>query len=266
MFFLNFFVKKVVIIELYEKHNFLRKDIDYLVNKPIREYDMSSGGYSILKKANVFSDKEIKRINQMSKFERNYFLGNYVRDHGLSELQMNGFIDARKEFFIRNNIKDDEVLSIKKDAIFLINKTVTNLSFSGYKFRLDNVYSSYYYLSEIEFYYSRKKQFLDVKGINDEVLKSHYDYFLKDLYLIMKLNEKNNKDYLFSYLKNYREKYLERKLPIEHYRELNEDNSFLTNQKILANEILFDNYENVNDIRIEYNYFKFVIPLIQCIL
>ena len=34
--------------EIYEKHNYLNKDISLLVNTFIREYDMKAGGFSIL--------------------------------------------------------------------------------------------------------------------------------------------------------------------------------------------------------------------------
>ena len=248
---------------LYEKHNFLNKDIKILCNTYINEYDMKAGGYSILKRKNALSDFEIDYLEKCTKMERNIYLGNKVREcPALNKMQIEGFVEARQMFFEANNIEDNSVLSIKKDAIFLIKKNVPITELDGLTFRLANVYNSYYYINGIEFYYKSSSNKIDVKGIGDN-LYLHENHFLKDLATIFGLAEKNNKEFLIKYLKRYRRKYLRRELDIECYREFNQDSMFRYKDPLSGNYILSESEVDVDNIEIGYNYMNYIVPLIS---
>lgn len=256
-------------MKLYEKHNYLNKDISFLCNTRINEYDMKAGGYSILKRANALTSKEIEYLDNCSKLERNIYLGNKVRnDRELNELQMNGFIEARELFFELNNIENDSVLSIKKDAIFLIRQNVYNTEFDGFKFNLANTYNSYYYFPNvqgdaIEMYYKTRENLIDIKGLGKSNISLHEDYFMKDLCNIFKLAELGNREYLIKYLKKYRSKYLNRELDINCYREMNLTSLFHTNYTFGGMDVMTELCDNIDDLNIIYNYKNFILPLIK---
>jgi hypothetical protein len=249
---------------LYEKHNYLNKEVQYLINTVIKEYDMRSGGYTILKKYGAFSKDEINLLDSLPKFERNVWIGNRVREKKeLSNVLMDGFKEARSLFFEANDIPDEKVLSIKKDAIFVINYPCLNNNVDGFEFQLKNNYSSYYLLNGKEFYFKGKSQHIDIKGIGDEVIKDHDEYFIKDLKSIFTLAEKGNTNYLIKFIKRYRDNYLKMKLPLNTYRELNMENAFRTSHESSLGSIYLESINQGGTINIGYNYTKYVIPLIS---
>lgn len=255
----------IVISGLYEKHNYLNKDIPCLINTTIREYDMKAGGYSILKKHGVLSPKEIQYLDNCSKLQRNIYLGNLVKGNKeLSELQMKGFTEARQLFFEYNQINENSVLSLKKDAIFIIKDVMHHTKFDGYEFQLANTYNSYYFLNdEMELYYKTKTNEIDFKGIGKDRLQLHQDYILKDFKVLFSLAEKGNMDYLIKYLKKYRDRYLKGELDIGTYRELNRESMFRMKQTLAGEPLLIENTNDIDGIDIGYNYIKYIIPLIS---
>jgi len=252
---------------LYLKHNYLDKNRRCIIGLPIRAYDMSSGGYSILKRNKIFSKKDIEKLDNMNKYDRNVLIGKLVREHSeLTEILMDGFIDARKRFMYYNNILDEDILSIKKDALFIINKPANKLLFDGYTFKVEAIYSSYYYMNDIEFYYSNQKNLLDVKGISDETLERHREFILDDFCNIFKITEGNDKLYRNQYIKNYRHLYLNKELDIGCYRELNIDSYFKYKSIIGNRHYLIDDLDDINMIDITYNYVNYITEFIRMII
>lgn len=253
---------------LWEKHNYLNKEITHLINIPIREYDMKSAGYSILKKNGIFTKEEEKQLEKSKKIDRNVYIGNLLRtDKNLSKVLMDGFKDARRLFLTLNSIKDENLLSAKKDALFIINTPVKNLKFEGYEFELKNTFSSYYRLNEKEFYYRGKEHSVDIKGLGGSILLDHEEYFLKDLMAFFRLAEITKRDTLLKYLKKYRSEYLRRQLPIETYREMNMENKYRTRLNVSHGGVFFDNIlVDDPDLDIGYNYIRYIIPLVKCFL
>jgi hypothetical protein len=119
-------------------------------------------------------------------------------------------------------------------------------------------------LNKVEFYYSVWNNEFDIKGVVD---KEHP--LLTHICSIIKLNEKaNNKELIFKNLQKLRLEYLERKLPIEYYREINPNNtfkflcryaSFVPTQDEISKELL-------PLIDISFNYVNFIIPLISILI
>ena len=254
----------------YGKHNYLNKSILNLKNVVIREYDMKDGGFSIIKSKKLLSDKEILYLEGLPKMERHIQIGKISgKDKELGKALLDGFTEARKKFLDENNVNTDFVLSVKKDAIYLINHLAKVTEFDGYVFALKNQYSSYYYINKKEFYYSSWEDRLDVKGIGDEVVKKHEEYFLHTIRELMKLNEKQDKTYMVNILKQVRHEYLNLELDFEYYREMNAENTYRL--KYIIGDAL-GGLEGVNDERvlesvdISYNYINYIIPLIGLII
>jgi hypothetical protein len=250
-------------VALHEKHNYLNKEVQYLINTVVKEYDMRSGGYTILKKYGEFSKKEIEFLDTLPKFERNVWIGKRIAEKKkLSGILMEGFKEARKLFFEANDIADEKVLSIKKDAIFVINYPCLNNIVDGFEFQLKNNYSSYYLLNGKEFYFKGRSQHIDIKGIGDDVIHDHEEFFVKDLKNIFNLAEKGNTEYLIKFLKRYRDNYLNMRLPLNTYREFNLENAFRTNHESSMGAIYLETINQGSAINIGYNYIKYIIPLI----
>ncbi len=106
-------------------------------------------------------------------------LGKLQRDNGESNKALtSSFEKARQMFIEQNDLSDNDVISIKKDAL-IIKKRCDIQQFGTYiNFRPKHTYSSFIQLeNKLEFYYDTET--LDVKGISDEKLKLHEDYMIK---------------------------------------------------------------------------------------
>lgn len=246
------------------KSNYLNKDIPYLNNVVIYEYDMSSGGFNILRSKKVFNEDEEELLLKMDKLDRNVYIGKKLRKQkGLSELLINGFKECMIEFCKLNNIEDSMILSIKKDALFVINHKCTNLKLNEYiTFKEANKYTTYMYVNEIEFYYNTHK--LDVKGLSDEVINNNEFYNV--IKKIMQLLDKNNDMYLFKYLKKLQRDYLDLELDKGYYKEFNINNTYRLN--LLNNKFYYDEIDEdmIYHIDIRYNYMNYILPIIQMLV
>ena len=183
-----------------DKHNYL-KNID-LLRATIREYDMHEAGFSLIRENKLLPEEEILYLIGLTKLERTIEIGRLMKSNkNLAKNLMNSFIDIRHKFYEANNINEDNILSIKKDAVFTVNKVCKELKFGNYiEFKLKNRYSSFYHLNDIELYYDSRSNNLDVKGLGN--LSSP---LFDELKRIMKVNEipKNN-DLLFTLIKKLR--------------------------------------------------------------
>lgn len=254
---------------IWEKHNYLNKDIKFIKNSIIREYDMQNAGLSILKHNELISEDDYNSIMKLEKHKRNVIVGKFLKDNSdISKALMEGFTEARKIFFEMNNIEDYEVLSIKKDAIFLINKTpsVTQIN-EDYLFRKKNEYNSYLNIRNKEFYYSELEKELTIKGLSEDILLSQKDYLLKFIQECLELISLNKRDDLFVKLLEFKNDFIEKKLDVNYYRDIDSNNFVFESQGILLdlNELKNINIENCKYLSITNNL-KFVMELIVNIL
>jgi len=251
-------------MSLYEKDKYLA-NIDYLISSKIREYDMREAGFNLIKEYNLLSDKKIKYLSSLDKKQRTIQIGIYMRDDQKFNKDLtSSFKKARKIFFEMNNIEDNEVLSIKKDAVFLINKTAITTVIGKYiEFRNKNTYTSYHYINGYEFYYN--KDIIDVKGISDSTVKKHSEGFLIFLNRIMKLIEDNDSYRTFDYLKKFVRDYKQFNLNTQYYKEFNNKSLFAIN-KPNSKCIFYSDTLNKADIKytnIGYNYSNYILYFIQ---
>src|SRR5690606_18081729 len=101
----------------------------------------------------ILSNEIVNKLNRMDKLKKNILVGKFLRDNpNVNSFLMEEFIRIRKELFEINNIEVDDVLSIKKDAIFIVNKRLRNLNLNDdYKFQEKNKYTSYINIAGKEF-------------------------------------------------------------------------------------------------------------------
>lgn len=223
----------------------LNPNIEYLFNDDIIEYDMKEAGFNLIKQYNLLDINEIKKLNQLEKFDRTIAIGKLQRDKILSsELLSNAFADMRGKFIESNSLTDNDIISVKKDAIFSI-KRCNNLVFGRIEFIEKNNYSSYIRFvnnSNIEIFYN--DNVLDIKGIGEAGINRHRLYLIPFISKAIKFIELKNPS-----IKR------QMRLFIDDYKSMKLDDGYY---------IEFNNKSSSIDPM--YNYQKLIIPLVQLVL
>jgi hypothetical protein len=260
--------------DLYLKDTYLNKSYPMIINKVIIEYDLKSANTSLCKEYNLLPDAKIQEIENMPKKNRVKTIGKIMRkDEKFKTGLKDAFIDIRRRFFEENNIQDEDVLAIKKDAIFCL-REIKHTEFGFCKFSSKNRYTSYLYVNQLEIYYNSKGNTLgdngkiDVKGISDVNLEKHADYMLKFFKILFRHLEISPRKTLNRYIANFIDRYKNLQLEVGYYREFNQMSIIRLNDsdETYDNDI-FIPYENKHEhLLIDYNFFEILLPIVKLIL
>ena len=237
-------------MELWERDSY-KTPVKALFNHRIVEYDMKSANTSIAREFGLLPEKRIKELENLPKKDREIAVGLILRDDpGYTEKQKLGFIAARKLFFTQNEILDEEVVAIKRDAIFVMRYVNNEQVTDNIDFRMKNVYSSFINLGKnIEIYYNQEG--LDIKGIDDEIYKErHSEYFGMFLYSLIRRIESSERNSYLTYLRMMFDMYKHRQLDSGYYREFNAKSQFHYLDGSYANE---EYIEDLNAVDISCN-------------
>lgn len=227
------------------KSTWLNPNIEYLFDNEIIEYDIRDAGFTIIKYYRLLSPSKIKELELLEKMERHRTVGKLQgADKGFSKALMNKFAEVRSVFISANNLSDDNIISVKKDAIFTIGKC-NRIKFGKIEFVPKNEYTSYIRFvnnMNIEIYYN--SGIMDVKGIGNSVLNRHRFYILEFIkHVIHHLETKDVS--IKRYMKKFIDDYKNMKLDEEYYLE-------------------FNNLSR--DLNPLYNFQKLIIPFIHIIM
>ena len=252
-------------MSLYEKHNYLNKDIEYLIGREIIEYDIQSAGFNICKRYGLLDERRLAHLESLDKKRRQITIGLYQQQSQDFKDELNAkFVEVRKEFFEANQLQDEDVLSIKKDAIITLRRC-HNVRFNNIVFSDKHVYTSYFYLNKLEFYVNDRD--IHVKGISDDKLRLHMNYMLDFLHKIFRLMQTNpNKRYIIDSLTQFASFYKRGELHIGYYRELNTDSLYKLNRSFMQDFIGLHDVDSLDGIDISYNYMQYVVPIINILL
>ena len=114
---------------LYEYKNYTA-DIQYLTNTFVREYDISKANINVLYSNKVIDKNTYEYLYSAERMTRQIFVGKLQQGNPeVTDILQNGIIEAKKQLFESNYIKDYEVLSIKNDAVFIIPSQLTYTDF-----------------------------------------------------------------------------------------------------------------------------------------
>lgn len=256
--------------KLYERDIYTIPDTDFLISKTINEYDIRSAGYNLIIYFKLLPKSMIEYLSGLSKSDRHVQIGIFERnDREFAKKLTKSFADIRKIFFDENNLDDDNIISIKKDAIFTIGRECQKTKFNNIEFIKKNKYSSFHKFDNIEMYYRSSKNILDIKGIRDELLYQHEMYFISFLKRVFKLIEFNDQKTFISFMKRFIMDYKNRNLDIRYYRELSPESLYVINEDIVGRSDYFKagieniSYDMINNINISYNYKKYILPIMQ---
>ena len=256
--------------DLWTRSLWRNSSIDYIFGVRIVEYDMKSAGLSLIKQYKLLPNETIAKLDMMPKHARDVEIGNIQKkDKEFSNKLGKAFIEGRRLFFQSNNLNEDKLISIKKDAFFTLDAFCNALDFDNIHFVPKNKYTSFMYINKLEFYFNTMIKEVDIKGLgqgesHDKIIELHGDYMLDFLFRFVRAREINSSRKEMSYMMtSFIRDYRNKDLPIEYYRHLSRDNTY----RVWSDEL--DDYFNIEEtgdiesVDIRPNYFDYIIPLIE---
>lgn len=238
-------------------------DIDKVLYGDIVEWDIKAGNLSMIKEYNLLSKDIISSLSSLQKEERNIKVGLLQReDKSFAKELEKSFDKAVNSFIDMNNLSTDDIISIKRDAVFVKNHDIKYPKLSdNITFIPKNKYTHYVYLKPYEFYIKNNKE-IDVKGLSDDLIPLHINGVLK--FIIDVCNEYDINERIL-YIKEFLKCYNNLELPFDNYREFNSKSgynilidselAYLTN---IDESLLSDQYIKLD---ISYNLLNILLPL-----
>ena len=219
--------------DLYKQTNYTA-NIPFMISNIIKEYDISKANINILYKYGILNEKQYNYFLTCPRMERQTKIGLMEqKNRKISEIKKKGIEEARRMLFETNDIIDSDILAIKNDAIFLINKTPAITKFENIEFVHRNTYSSFYKLNngKLECYYLydsvTDKETLHVKGINDYNMDLHKDFFVEFLLSVFQSAEMISIDDALQLISSFNQLYVSLDLECGFYRNFDETSKFL---------------------------------------
>ena len=259
---------------IFQKDSYITPDIKYLVNTYIREYDISKANINILLYNNIIDEKQYNFLYNLPKMDRQIYIGKLIKkDKKINKELSKGFKQSREFFFDANDIEEHEVLSIKKDAIYIISKIANNTKFGNIEFVLKNVYTSYYRLDNLELYYYLNNiegvEILDVKGINNNKLHLHKDHFLDFINATLYEIQSGSIEDVLHMVQNFYNRYINLELDVGYYRSFNSDSLYYIKSKgytmYKINNITIEDLPSIN-ISVNRRYIEILYGYISNII
>lgn len=239
--------------------------LPFIHHEYIEEWDIKSANTSLMRYYDLVNDKVVSKFEDMKKQDREVAVGMYCKKHKDFTIALEkAFTDIIEEFIIANNLDpENDIISIKKDALFVKNRRIQNNEFGNgtVRFVKKNSYSGCLLIPQYEFYYNKDN--IDVKGISDSVLSLHEDGTLA--FISMMMQESNNWIELNEFMKEYAIAYKNRQLPFNAYREFSSTSKFRVN--LYGNEVLMDDIDEelIDDTVISFNYIKIYLEALKAI-
>lgn len=249
--------------QLYERDTYTTPEL--YIASPIVEWDIRAAGASILFYKGLITEDKYLWLLSLPSYERSVRVGLLQRNYEhINRGLVEGFVEARQMFFESNGIEDNDVVAIKKDAIFLRNKIPSNTRYGVIEFRRKNHYTSFLMLpANVELYYlynpMTKEERLDVKGISDKKLVLHEDGMLDIFKAVLWSAQSESVMDTIEFIRKIAERYNKRELSLNTYREFNNRSLYRTIYKLGGNRMYLDNVppmidENLTGLDISYNY------------
>lgn len=263
----GYFVLRRKYSELYKRSNYLMRNATMVQNR-ITEYDIRSANTSILRWSKRLKESTLQSIESLPGKDRKVIIGKMIKnDKSLQKVISNGITRAKRELFEANGIQDEDVLSIKNDAVFIIGRKLRTTTFGPVEFRPKHVYSLYLNIERVEFYYDKQNDTISVKGVRDEVVEDtdHQKGMIRFFATVMRHLTLDRRDALRKYLIEFSNAYKEKALPVEYYKEFNSENIYRSYMEMCdytfnLEQASEDEKDMITGV---YNYLKFILPLIQ---
>ena len=212
--------------ELYKRSLYTIK-AKWLIHE-IWEYDINKANISILLQYGFISQNEFNMYSQMNKLQRQIAIGRLQQNPEYAKVISTGFEESRKSLIMSNDIKEDEIVSIKKDAVYTLKK-LDVIDFGNIHFTLRGLYQIFLICMGLEIYFNWDERTdsydIQVKGINDDKLYLH-EPMISAICDILRNVQTNNIKVAMQMITQLRHKYVNFELPIEYYREFNSSSAY----------------------------------------
>lgn len=244
-----------------------------IINSNIIEYDIKSGNTSVMKYFHLRPDVLIENLNRLDKKGRVVEIGKMMReDRHFSKNLEDSFNKMIQIFLDENHLdKETDVISIKRDAVFVKDKIIKNTVFGDgiVKFIPKNTYVGFLGIKQYEFWIKEDpKSFdfsVDVKGMNDENIKKHRDGILSMISHIYSscvmcgMDRYQINQFMSDLVRSYKAK----ELDFPYYREFNGESMFhvVIGNHLVSMDTMSESFIDRTDIT--YNYLHVIIPLIK---
>lgn len=239
----------------------------------IQEWDIAKGNVSIMKEFNMLKDtKKLEWISNLPKDKRNVYVGDKLLKTGeisAKELENNFDIMVKKFIELNGLDPDYDIISIKRDAVFVVNKEIRFPQMSeNVVFRPKMTAHAFILLNGIELYFSDDD--VEIKGLSkniDDIKALHKEgmlRFLRDVVEIVESHPDNPRD-LYKYLHEYISAYKRKELTFDNYREFNPQSKYVCSidGSFLSSDEMDDDLFEFIDISYNYkNIIKSIVPLL----
>lgn len=252
--------------------NYLNTGRQLELNSEIIEWDIKSAGLSICTEFNLIPEKELEYLRSIPKEKSNILIG--IRsgdDKVFAKALETKFNEVVNEFIAVNNLdKDYDILSIKRDAVFVINHPILKSQLTkNIRFVDKNRYHAYLYLKPLEMYFKRDgkidvKHFIGNKDERNRILKLHENGMMGLFRSFINLCESTNFNTkkISKELSEFVKAYKNRELDFDFYREFTTESKFRYYDSLVSNI----NESMIEKIDISYNYINYILPLIQLVV
>lgn len=237
------------------------RDYPFIVNAQVTEWDIRQANVSLMEYYGLAEPKLIEKLRDLPKQQREEAVGKlYLKRKEFGKQLEQSFNDIINEFMEANHLTFDDVVSVKKDAIFVKNHAISKSTFGNtVTFVPKNTYRHVLLLPLYEIYMSDDKT--DVKGISDEKLPLHEAgmlFFLRNV-----MYSAHDQLRLDKYFKDFVNAYKKKELDYDMYREFSSSSTFTVRQD--GNEMVYDEIteEDMPFLDISFNYINVVMPTIQ---
>lgn len=235
------------------------RDYPFIYNNEIIEWDIKSANTSLMSYYNLQPEKVIQKLASMAKSQREIAVGKLMRkDKEFSRNLEESFNKIIQEFMDTNELSWDDIVSVKKDAVFVKNHKIAHSEFGAVHFIPKNQYKHVLLLPKYEIYIS--DSVTDVKGIPNDKLPLHEDGMLD--FIRTTMDSASEMSHLQSFFKEYVTAYKRKELEFDAYREFNSDSFFRIGGEfpMMTDAMIEDDMEFLD---ISYNYINVIIPTIQ---
>lgn len=248
---------------IWERTNY-RADIQFMIDSIIREYDITKANINVLRDANVIPQDTYVYLSQCPKQERQVYIGKLEGSNPhIVKILADGIAKARRVFIESNGIQDHEILAIRNDAIVLVgNRPISILDISErVSFREAARYTSFYRVNHLDFYYYCNRveniEVLDIKGLGEDAINLHKNFMLEFLCTLFYCAQIEFIQDAITLLSYFHDNYINKRLSIEYYRELNSQSKYKLNSTMSMQWPYYldsaTDYDKFNNIDIGHN-------------
>nr|WP_314657840.1 hypothetical protein [uncultured Fusobacterium sp.] len=186
------------------------------IKRNIYEYDIYKANISCLLEMGEISKEQYNMLKDIPKIERSKFVNAFERLEKDTATDYRKFVVIALEKFKKlNDIKEENIIEIAFDAIW-IDKEVYNLQVTeNIKFTCKRKASSILEIGKVKFYYNSNNNTFFQRGLGKK--ESPWFEIIKEY---MRLSEIKDIENLNKFITNFKEKYIDKKLDKEFYQRL----------------------------------------------